>query len=81
MVRAAYLIVQDFPGEPLVIQDIGPWDKHPTVTNDAEAIVMELSRASYLTDSRRLFYIDSWGQKDEIVHRAGCFIGFRPSPR
>jgi len=30
--RARYEIVKDVAGDYLYIRDVGPWDKHPTVT-------------------------------------------------
>lgn len=49
-----------------------------SVTNDAEAVVKEL--APMLHSYRRLLYIDSEGQTDEIVHEFGEFVGFRILP-
>lgn len=64
----------------LVIRDVGPWDHHPTVTNDAEYVVSELVERGMLPGGRRLFYYDSDGNLDEIVVRDGKFAGFRPGP-
>lgn len=60
----------------LVIRDLGPWDVHRTITNDAERVVEEL--AEYLPDGRRLFYYDSQNQRDEIIVSHGRFVGFMP---
>ena len=60
----------------LVIRDLGPWDVHRTITNDAERVVEEL--AEYLPDGRRLFYYDSQNQRDEIIVSHGRFVGFIP---
>ena len=60
----------------LIIRDIGPWDEHPTVTNDVEHVVKEL--APDLGD-RRLVYFDSEMNATEIVVRDGqfhCFAHF-----
>ncbi len=78
MRRASYEIVENIPGDPLLIRDIGPWDQHPTVTNVAEDVVNELFINGYLWDGRQLFYIDSDGQRDEIVIKGGRFSGFAP---
>lgn len=61
----------------IVIRDVGPWDRHPTVTNDAEHVVSEL-RATL--NGRRLLYFDSGGRLDEILVRDGRFAGFAPGP-
>jgi len=75
MNHAAFRIEQEAL-EYILIRDIGPWDKHPTVTNDAESIVETLARGCSL-GSRRLFYIDSEGQIDELLHTTGKFAGFK----
>ena len=74
---ASYQIVDETETS-LTIRDVGPWDKHPTVTNDAEGVVYEL--AAQLR-GRRLFYYDSENNLDEILVRDGAFDGFAPGPR
>lgn len=60
----------------VLIEDLGPWDQYATVTNDAEAVVAELHKLGKL-GPRRLFYLDSDGNRDEIRHDgAGRFLGF-----
>jgi len=76
MRRANYEVVE-VAADHVTIRDIGPWDRHPTVTNDAEGIVDEL--ASRL-DGRRLFYYDSEGSLDELLVKDGRFAGFSPGP-
>jgi len=80
--RAYYTIVENDLNRraPLVIRDVGPWDQHPTVTNDAEAVVMALASQGYLPNGRRLFYYDSEGALDEILVKDGQFVGFAPGP-
>lgn len=63
----------------LIIQDIGPWSVFPTITNDAESVVARLAASGDL-ESRLLYYYDSDGQMDEILHEDGKFIGFAPGP-
>ena len=74
--HANYTIVEDKPGQPLVIRDVGPWDKHLTVTNDVEHVVAKLVAAGKLPEGRRLFYYDSADEVDEIVVKDGRFTGF-----
>jgi hypothetical protein len=57
----------------LVLQDLGPWDFHQTITNGAEEVVSSV--ATELGD-RRLFYFDSENQLDEIIVVQGGFHGF-----
>jgi hypothetical protein len=71
-----YRIIQSTE-DVLVIQDIGPWDKHPTVTNAAEDVVAALAGR---LGARRLFYFDSEGERAEIIVRDGKFAGFAPVP-
>lgn len=70
---ANFSIVRDSPGW-LLIKDEGPWDQFGTVTNDVERVVKLL--AERLGD-RRLYYIDSYGEVDEICVREGRFDGFQ----
>lgn len=73
--KARFKIVID--GTTMVIRDIGPWDKYPSVTNDVEAVVKFLNLCNL--GDRKLFYYDSEGDLDEIVHDGeGKFIEFRP---
>jgi hypothetical protein len=75
--RANYRIVRKDRGQ-VIIEDIGPWDEHTSVTNDAENVVRELTAAGFIDDGRRLFYYDSEGRLDEILVKDGIFIGFAP---
>lgn len=75
--HASYRIEED-TADKLVIRDLGPWDQHPTVTNDAEGVVYELG--SQLR-GRRLFYYDSENNLDEILVKEGRFAGFAPGPK
>ncbi len=73
-----YVVIEDdfLETEPLVIKDVGPWERHPTITNDAEAVVADLVKGGKLPEGRRLFYIDSEGERDEILIKSGRFAGF-----
>jgi len=76
--RANYTIVASDRNQ-VIIQDVGPWDQYPTVTNDAENVVKELVAKGYLADGRRLFYYDTDGILDEILVKDGAFAGFAPA--
>jgi hypothetical protein len=73
--HANFSIVLDSAGR-LVIRDDGPWDKHYTVTNDAEWVVEQV--AARLND-RALFYFDSEGDLDRLLVKDGKFAGFAPA--
>jgi len=62
--------------EPLVIHDVGPWDRHRTITNEPEFVVNALVTGGRLNEGRRLFYIDSDGEKSELLIKDGKFSGF-----
>lgn len=57
----------------VVIRDMGPWDRHHTVTNGAEDVVAELASR---VGGRRLEYYDSEGRRDQLLIRDGKFAGF-----
>lgn len=58
----------------VLIEDMGPWDKYPTITNAPEEVV-KCVVANGL-DERQLFYIDSSGDTDELKVKDGKFDGF-----
>jgi hypothetical protein len=59
----------------VILRDLGPWETHPTVTNDAEWVVAQIAET---LAGRRLFYYDSDGQLDELLVENGAFVGFAP---
>jgi hypothetical protein len=63
---------QDF----IFIKDMGH-NSHLTITNDANFVLSKLE-AEYGIDRRRVFYMDSDGNIDEIEHRGVHFTGFKP---
>lgn len=64
-------------GTYLILRDLGPWAKHPTITNDAENVVSDLVPR---LGARRLLYIDSEGRVDELLVKDGKFAGFAAGP-
>jgi hypothetical protein len=62
----------------LVIRDQGPWDRFPSVTNDAENVVRRLLVSGALAPDESLFYYDSENDPGEILIRDGKFAGFGP---
>jgi hypothetical protein len=73
MSQADYEIIED-TDQVLCIRDLDLGNR--SVTNDAEAVVRELAPA---LGTRRLEYIDSDGQRDQIRVRDGRFAGFAPA--
>jgi hypothetical protein len=68
--------------ERIVIRDVGgPWDQCPTVTEDAGHVVRIVFLWWHLTPEKRLFYYNSEGNLDELLHDgAGHWTGFAPGP-
>lgn len=58
----------------IMLEDIGPWDVHPTITNDAEQVVERLAVSLY--NGKHLYYVDSSGDTTELLHKDGKFTGF-----
>ena len=69
-----YAIIKELPTH-ILIEDLGPWSQYPTITNAAEETVESLAPR---LNGRRLFYIDSEGQTDELKVINGKFAGFAP---
>jgi hypothetical protein len=61
--------------EYVLLRDLGPWDEYPTITNRAEEVVELLAP---MLRGRRLEYIDSSGDRDQIIVINGEFRGFGP---
>lgn len=74
--RRANYAVKEITDKHMLIEDLGPWDEYPTVTNAVEVVVEELRGQ---LNGRKLFYVDSEGVVDEIVYdRDGKFSHFAP---
>lgn len=65
----------------ILLRDLGPWDQYPTITNNAEAVVRQMTTA-YGEDlgGRELHYIDSEGDIDRLLVENGKFAGFKFLP-
>ena len=72
---AKYRVVK-FTNNKIILRDVGPWNQHKTITNDAESVIAELHRDRNLT-GRRVFYYDSNDDPAELTHNnKGRFTGF-----
>jgi hypothetical protein len=54
-------------GDFVLIEDVGPWDQVPTITNQPEAVVEILTSSGKLQGHQRLFYIDSERVFGELI--------------
>jgi len=85
MIRPARFVVEKcdrVPEGSVVIRDLDA-PGAASVTNDAENVVFSLWKGGYLGTTRapkRLFYFDSEGFLDELLHDLGMFVGFAPGP-
>lgn len=70
--RANFEIELYFPDR-VVLRDVGPWDRHLTITNDAESVVADIAP---ILRGRRLFYYDSDGELGILRVVDGKFAGF-----
>lgn len=61
----------------LVLRDIGPWDKHMTITNAADEVVSDLIDQGLLNDGQKLLYYDTENNLDEIIIENKKFKGFK----
>lgn len=69
----ARFIVEREDSSRMIISDVGSTSM--SITNDAEAVVHELHKQGL--GKRKLFYYDSEGKLDELLHDGkGNFIGF-----
>lgn len=74
MIKANYSIIEE-TSDLVLILDLGPWDQYMTITNAAEQVVAELMPR---LDGRRLEYIDSEGERGQLIVKDGKFAGFKP---
>lgn len=79
VLRARYEVVEETPAR-VVIRDVGHDSGHPTITNDAEAVLLDVHLQLGGLRGRRLFYYDSELRCDELLHTDGVFVGFAPGP-
>lgn len=73
--HASFAVVQNLP-ESITIMDIGHDQGCLSVTNDAEHVVRRVKVVYGLGKNQRLFYYDSDGRKDELLHDSERFLGF-----
>lgn len=71
------IVQSESTAEALVIRDVGPWDRVPTVTNAIEEVIATLRDRCLLPPGRRLFYYDSAGELTEaLINERGHFAGY-----
>ena len=61
----------------IYIIDTGNHSEQKTVTNDVDWVVKKLAGLCNCFEKKRIFYMDSEKQIDEILHDGKNFIGFK----
>jgi hypothetical protein len=73
MKRAAVYEIVTQDDKRVLLRDLGPWDRYPTITNDAEGVVAAMALQ---LGNRKLEYMDSDGLISELLVKDGKFAGF-----
>lgn len=60
----------------VLICDLGPWDEHYTITNRPEPVVIAMLP---ILNGRRLEYLDSEGERSQLLIVDGRFAGYAPA--
>jgi hypothetical protein len=67
--------------EMIVLVDVGPWDKHQTITNNPDYVIRDLREHKWLTNNPRVLYYDSEGCMDaELLYDENGFVRFKHLP-
>jgi len=74
--RAQYEVLKHEGGKYIFIRDIGH-NSGRSVTNDAEYVIEQLYSLEEITDETRIFYEDSGGEIDEILHSGKKHTGYK----
>ncbi|MCL2380478.1 MAG: hypothetical protein FWC64_02660 [Treponema sp.] len=75
--RAKIKLLEHAQGRYIFVNDIGH-NQGRSVTNDAEYTIALLYSDYSINDTTRIFYKDSQGRIDEILHCGKKFRGFSP---
>jgi hypothetical protein len=68
--------IEDEKEDYILIRDCGNSHNCKTVTNDVEWVLKELEALCDI-EHKRIFYMDSLGSIDEILHNGKNFVDFR----
>ena len=75
--NAKWRVLNHVPGKYIFIEDIGH-SMGRSVTSNVEYVIEQLYIEQNITHGTRVFYKDSDGSIDEIIHAAGRFKTFKP---
>ncbi len=76
--RKSNYIISINTKEFIFVVDVGPWNEFMTVTNNVEDVLKSLGP---VLGNKKLYYEDSEGIFDEILHDGIVFMGFSPADR
>jgi hypothetical protein len=68
--------IEDEKEDYIFIRDCGNNHNCKTITNDIEWVLEELESLCDIED-KRIFYMDSLGSIDEVLHKGKIFVDFR----
>jgi len=74
--KAEWDVLKHERGKYILIRDIGH-NSGRSVTNDAEYVINQLFIDEEITGETRVFYEDSEGRIDELVHKGKVFKAFK----
>ncbi|WP_461247695.1 hypothetical protein [Treponema sp. R6D11] len=74
--KAEWEVLKHERGKYILIRDIGH-NSGRSVTNDAEYVINQLFVDEEITEETRVFYEDSEGRIDELVHVGKVFKAFK----
>jgi hypothetical protein len=74
--KAEWEVLKHESGKYIFIRDIGH-NSGRSVTNDAEYVIEQLYIEEEITDETRIFYEDSEGMVDEILHSGKKLTGYK----
>lgn len=57
-------------------EDLGPWDKFKSITNDIENVIRDLYNDNIIENGTLLEYIDTEKSITGVVHKNGEFLSF-----
>lgn len=66
MGREANFEIVSVDKDKVTLRDLGPWDKHLTITNDVEGVIDRLAETVDI-DQKRILYYDSDNELTEVV--------------
>jgi len=74
--QSQFAVIRHEKGSYIYIRDTGGNSGYKTVTNDAPKVLARLFNEEHITETTRIFYDDSMGRIDELLHENKTFTGY-----